>query len=235
MEIPEVDWAELFSMIYYAYWLSPITDVYMPGVCFDFCADDAILELLDNIPSEDTERYKQGFRALIKFIQPYLPGNFQYTFSPVAERYDSKEAFLADLNIKIEELRQKNLPPLTEQQIEMMKFNVKLKTGEELNFEKNRLLHDAYMNVSKRRTYHKTPDKIQVSSTPWGNSIPVGTTKTSVVRFQTGVGILKKTKDGFIEYIYSPSQLEKSKFNWQEIAIKGLSGKNFKRIRIINN
>ena len=57
-ESPEPDWAELFSMIYYAYWLKPITDAYKPGVWFDFCADDAILELMNNIPQEDTEKYK---------------------------------------------------------------------------------------------------------------------------------------------------------------------------------
>ena len=45
--------------------------------------------------------------------------------------------------------------------------------------------------------------------------------------------LLKKEKDSFMEYIYSPSQLEESKYNWEEIQIKGLSGKNFNKIRII--
>lgn len=234
-ESPEVDWAELFSMIYYAYWLKPITDVYKPGVWFDFCGDDAILELMNNIPSEDTERYKQTFRDLIRFIQLYLPDNFQYTFNPVGERYSSKEEFLADLNKKVEELRQKSPIPLEERQIEMMKFNIKPRVGEEIDFQENRLLHDAYMDVSKRRPYHKTLDKILISATPFGDrtSLPLGTTKTSVVKFQTGVGVLKKTEDYFMEYIYSPSQLEKSTFDWQEIGIEGLSGKNFKQIRVI--
>lgn len=227
-ECPEVDWAELFSMIYYAYYLKSITDVYKPGVWFDFCADDAILELINNIPPEDTERYKQSFRTLIEFIQPYLPDNFQYTLNPVGERYSSKEEFLADLNSKIEELKKKDLAPLTERQVEMIRFNSKPKEGEELDFEKNRLFHDAYMGVSKRRPYHKAVDKILICSTPFGgNSLPVGTTKTSVVKFQTGIGVLQKTGDSYIEYIYSPSQLEKSQFDWKDVAIEGLSGKNF--------
>src|SRR3989344_5726823 len=85
----------------------PITDVYEKGVWFDFCGDDAILELMNNIPEEDTEKYKKAFRNLIDFIQPYLPENFRYTFSPVGERYSSKEEFLADLNEKVKELKQK--------------------------------------------------------------------------------------------------------------------------------
>ena len=234
-ESPEPDWAELFAMIYYAYWLKPITDVYEQGVWFDFCGDDAILELMNNIPEEDTEKYKKTFRDLITFIQPYLPENFRYTFSPVGERYSSKEEFLADLNEKVKELKQKGDIALSERNIEMMKFNIRPKDGEEIDFQKNRILHDAYMAVSKRRAHHKRPDKIIICCTPFGDrtSLPMETTKTSVVKFQTGAGVLKKEGDSFMEYIYSPSQLEGNKFNWEEVQIKGLSGKNFGKIRTI--
>ncbi len=235
-ESPEPDWAELFAMVYYAYWLKPITDVYEPGVWFEFCGDDVILKLMNNTSEEDTEKYKKTFRDLIAFIQPYLPKNFKYTFNPVGERYASKEEFLADLNKNIEELKKKGLPQLTPRQIEMIDFNIKLKPGEKVNHQENQLLHDAYMSVSKRRPAHKAPDKILICCTPFGDrtSIPLGTTKTSVVKFQTGAGVLKKTGDEYVEYIYSPSQLEHNKFIWENLEIKGLSNKNFNKIRIIN-
>lgn len=233
-ESPEVDWAELFSMIYFARWLKPITEVYKPGAWFDFCGDDAILELINNIPEEDTEKYKKSMRTLIKFIQPYLPDNLKYTFSPVGERYASKEEFLEDLEEKVQELKNKNLILLTKEKREKIIFNIKPKEGEKIDFEKNRLLHDAYMAVSKRRPHHKANDKIVICSTPFGGtSLPIGTTKTSVVKFQTGVGVLKKKGNTFIEYIYSPTQLESSKFQKEEVNIKGLNLKNFKRIRIV--
>ena len=235
-ESPEPDWAELFAMIYYAYWLKPITDVYKHGVWFDFCADDAILELMNNIPEENTNNYKKTFRELIKFIQPYLPDNFKYTFSPVGERYSSKEEFMSDLNSQIEKLKQDGTTSLTEKDIKRMKTNIKTGNKEEINLEENHLIHDAYMNVSKRRSYHQTTDRISISATPFGKrtSIPIGTTKTSAVQFQVGIGVLGKRKDDLIEYIYSFSQLEKSKFNWEYINFNELSGKNFKKIRIID-
>lgn len=235
-ESPEVDWAELFAMIYYAYWLKPITDVYKPGVWFDFCADDAILERMNNIPKSDTEKYKKGFRDLIVFIEHYLPNNFKYTLSPVGERYSSEQEFLNDLEAKMKELSQKARVELTDQQIQTMKFNIKPKPGQEINFQENYLLHDAYMDVSKRRPYHKRPDKILISSTPFGNrtSLPVGTAKSSVVKFQTGTGVLEKKGDSFIENIYSPSQVEKAKYIWEAVAISDLMGKNFKQIRIVD-
>lgn len=236
-ESPEPDWAELFAMIYYAYWLKPITDVYEPGVWFDFCGDDAILELMNNIPEEDTGRYKKIFRGLIDFMRIYLPNNFKYTFSPVGERYGSKQEFLDDLNEKVRELEQKGGVPFTERDMAMMRFNIKPQEGKEIDFQKNRILHDAYMAVSKRRPHHKQPEKILISATPFGNrtSIPIGTTKTSVVKFQTGAGVLKKNGDGFMEYIYSPSQLENERFQWEKIQMEGLTGKNFSRIRIVQD
>jgi len=234
-ESPEPDWAELFAMIYYAYWLKPITDVYKPGVWFDFFGDDAILELMNNIPEKDTENYKVVFKSLIKFMQPYLPNNLKFTFTPVGERYSSKEEFLDDLNKEVRELREKGESTLSEQDIEMMRRNTKPCDGKEINFLENHILHDAYMNVSKKRPYYKTPDKIMVSARPYGNrtSIPVGTTKTSVVQYQTGVGVLKREENGFIENVYSTSQLDNSRFVWEEVHIDGLVGKNFDKIRII--
>lgn len=234
-ESPEPDWAELFAMIYYAYWLKPITDVYKPGVWFDFCADDAILELMNNIPEGNTKRYKEVFRNLIKFIQPYLPENFKYTFSPVGERYSSKEEFMDDLDNEIKKIKDNGATPLLEKDIRRMKSNINVEKEDTINIEENHILHDAYMNVSKRRSYHKTPDRISISATPFGKrtAIPIGTTKTSAVQFQVGVGVLGKHKDDLIEYIYSFSQLESSKFVKEGISINGLDSKNFKTIRVI--
>jgi len=234
-ECPEPDWAELFAMIYYAYWLKPITDAYEPGVWFDFFGDDAILKLMNNIPEKDTERYKMVFRGLIKFMEPYLPSNLKFTFTPIGERYSSKEEFLDDLNKQIKELKEKGESALSEQDIERMKRNTRPCNGKEINFLENHILHDAYMNVSKKRPYYKTPDKILVSPRPYGDktSVPVGTTKTSVVQYQTGVGLLKREENSFIEYVYSTSQLDKSIFVWEEVHIDGLIGKNFSKIRIV--
>lgn len=233
-ESPEVDWAELFSMMYYAKWLLPIAEVYKPGVLFDFCADDAILEKMNNTPSSETEKYKETFRALMHFVQSFLPENFKFAFSPVGERYNSKEEFLDDLNKKVEEFKNKTFTPLTEKEIEMIKFNVRPVEGEVLDPEKNRILHDAYMSLEKRRAHHKTPDKISVCNTPFGGtSIPVGSTKTSVVKIQTGIGVLKKIGETYLEYIYSPSQVQSGNFVDEEVSIRGLDSKNFKKIRVL--
>jgi hypothetical protein len=232
-ESPEPDWAELFTMIYYAYWLKPITDIYKPGIWFDFCGEDAILELMNNIPREDTEEYKKVFRELLKLMRTYLPENFKMTFSPTGERYSSEEEFLEDLKDKMDKLKKAGEIELDDKKIRSAKSNIK-PGKEEINFEENRLLHDAYMKVDKKRSYYKKPEKIFICSKPYGGiAVPVGTTKTSVVQWQVGIGALKRQGDSFIEYALSLSQVEKFKPTYKPISIDGLNGKNFSKIKIL--
>lgn len=239
-EAPEVDWAELFTLMYYTKWLKPICDAYAPGVIFDFASDDIIVERMNNIPRADTEKYKEGFNQLIKFLEQYSPQNFKFTLTPISSFYTPEE-FEKDLADKIEKrkLEYGGLPVLSEKEIRMTELNVKLKPGQAddpLWREKTELLHQAYYIVDKRRPYNRAKGKILVFpySLSDGRSVAPGTTKTSVAKFWVGVGILKKLNDSFIEYILSPSQLEKAQLQKEAISIPGLDGKNFKEIKISN-
>jgi hypothetical protein len=119
----------------------------------------------------------------------------------------------------------------------MVELNVKLKSGQDADplwREKTELLHQAYYTIDKRRPYNRAKDKILVF--PYalkdGKCIAVGTTKTSVAKFWVGIGILKKIEDSYLEFILTPSQILKSKFEKENISIDGLRGKNFKQIKI---
>ena len=239
-ESPEVDWAELFSMIYYANWIKPVADNYKPGVWFDFYSDDIILRTINNIPEKDTEDYCESFQKLLIFLKSYIPKNITMTLNRVGKQYKTYNDFQTELNTKIDELRKQNLglPNLTPEQISTIELNVKLKPGQDKNpqwREKIALIHDSYMIISKRRPYYRTPDKIVAITRPVKNTIAVGTTKSSVVKFWVGVGALKKQDQSWIETILSPEQLKNTKFSWQETNIKNLNLKNFHKIRIIEN
>ena len=235
-EAPEVDWAELFSMMYYAKWLKPMCEIYKPGIIFNFFVDDLIVPIMDNIKAEEVNAYLNSQKNLIGFLEKYLPQNMKITVTRVGGLFESPKVFYELLEKSIEELSKKN-PIFTEYDLQMTELNVR-PTDEQLKDpkwrEKVRLIHDAYMIVKRSVGYYPKPDKILVFSQqlPSGRFLAVGTTKTSIAKFWVGIGALKKTVDGYQEYVLSPSQIEKTKFFQENISIEGLSGKNFNRINI---
>lgn len=236
---PKVDWAELFSLIYFASWLAPICKAYKPGVWFDFYSDDAIVSKMNNIPKRDLGLYIESFRNLLVFMKTYAPDNFRFTLNRVIDKYDNERQFEDELSQKILELREKYLGQslkLTKEQINMITLNVKTNKSQLADpkwKERVQLIHDSYAQSSKRRPYYRNEQKIMVVNTPLPCTIAVGTTKTSVVKFWVGIGVLEKRDKSFIERILSPQQIDRSIFNTKSIAIKNLPGKNFETINIL--
>lgn len=237
-ESPEVDWAELFALIYYVKWLKPICEVYKPGVVFDFASDDIIVERMNNISKEETGAYRNSFLDLVKFLETYIPENFKITFTPISSFYKEDE-FELDLIDKIEKKKVEfnGLPKLDDKQKNMIKLNVRLKEDQDNDLEwmeKTELIHQAYYTVDKRRPYNRAHGKIIVF--PYqlkdGKCIAPGTTKTSVAKFWVGLGVLKRKGESYLEYVFSPSQINNTKFDFEDVKINGLSGKNFSKIRI---
>lgn len=236
-ESPSVDWAELFSLMYYTKWLIPICNVYKPGVWFDFFSDDVILEIMDNIPRKDTHEYLESFKHLLAFIKGYIPENLKYTLNRVEDQYTNYDEFKKELDKSIDEMQKNELPQLTPEQESLVELNVRTNPNQknDPHWKQNVfLIHESYAKSSKRRPYYRNPEKIFVITKQMKDSIAIGTTKTSVVKFWVGVGVLKKKEDRYIEYILSPRQLEAAKFDIADIRIDGLDSKNFNTIRILN-
>lgn len=236
---PEADWAELFSLLYFAEWLLPIAYVYKPGVIFDFYSDDIIVPQMNNIDPKDTADYISSFNTLLSFIKKYLPSNFTFSLNRVIDQYENPEQFQVELKSNIKSLENKYLDAdflLTEAQKAMIKLNVKLLPNQDKDpkwMEKIQLVHDAYAMSSKRRPYYKSGDKIPVLNSSVKGFLPVGTTKSSIVKFWVGVGVLEKNTESYREKILSPKQLQETKTKPYPAEIPGLDGNNFKTIGVI--
>jgi len=242
-EAPEVDWAELFTMIHIAKWLKSVCAIYPKGVEFTFWFDEVVISKMNNIPQSDLDTYRKSFTDLLQFIEPWLPSNLKFETFLERSQYESNEAFEEGLKIEMEDLKQAreaNPEPLSEDAIRSIEMNVKLtpdQAKDPLWREKIDLMHYAYYNLQEKQNRARpsyTSANITAFATSFEpNVIPIGTTKTSIVRFWIGVGALMRRGDSFIETILSPSQIEKTKAEWSLVEIKGLNGKNFKKISII--
>lgn len=237
-ETPEVDWAELFSLMYYTNWMKPVCEMYKPGVWFDFFSDDVIVPKLNNVSPNDTKAYQESFKKLLAFIKPYQPSNLNMTLNRVGDQYDSEADFEEDLDQQLKSLKTSlpgGLPELDDAARAVLDLNVRL-TDEQKNdpkwYEKVQLLHDAYAAVSGRRPYYRTPDKLNIMTTPLNGMLSVGTTKDSIMKFWIGTGVLKPKDGEFRQLVLSPNQIKKTDYKWQPVSIEGLAGKNFLKIRI---
>ncbi|MFZ2152532.1 MAG: hypothetical protein WAV41_00545 [Microgenomates group bacterium] len=92
-ETPEVDWAELFTLIYFAKWLMPIAASFEAGVNFDFFSEDVFVPQINNVAEEDIKKYINSFRKLVELVNSYLPTNFRFSLSRLIEQYESQELF----------------------------------------------------------------------------------------------------------------------------------------------
>ena len=238
-ESPEIDWAELFALLYYSKWLKPICEIYKPGVWFDFFVDDIVMEKLNNLDRSEVLTYIKSYQAVIDFLKPYQPENLAMTITPVSSQFKTESDLWQSIEKNLAQLNEKGLPVLTDSQRAMVELNVR-PTAEQLKDsswrEKVYQFHNAYMITKGEPGYHKErPDKILVFTQPLppGTTISVGTTKNSIMKFWIGVGALKPKNDSFEITILSQNQLAKTKYKFEPISIKNLVGKNFAKIRIV--
>jgi len=236
-EAPEVDWAELFALMYFAKWLKPICEIYAPGAHIDCFSDDCFLPIINNIPENETAKYQQSFNDLILFMENYMPQNLRITFSRVLDQYKNKQEFLTDFEKQKKELASKQTG-LTDQRKATIELNVKTtpeQTKDNLWREKVSLDHHALMAVSGRRPYMKMPHKIHfiVGGDGRNGRIATGSTRNSIMKFWVGAGTLRLGDGSYKMTILSPNQLAKTNFDFENIRVDDLVGKNFTKIRIV--
>lgn len=235
-EAPYVDWAELFALMYYTNYVKEICAIYEPGVWFDFFVDDWIMEDIDKLNSDEVQSYLSSYQNLMSFLKPYQPNNLNMTITPVSSQFSSRQEFeqkLSDNEASLE------LPELDESASRMVELNARVGDSVKADSkwrEKIYRKHNAYLKIKGETGYHKDrSDKILVFSQPLpsGTTISLGTTKSSIAKFWVGAGALKIDGDSYKEVILSPKQIEDVNYDWREIHIDGLDGRNFQKIRVV--
>jgi len=240
-EYPEVDWAELFNMIYYARWMRYIAEVYEPGVVLEYFSMDVVQQRLNNLPRSETDRYSESFEKIIAWMQQYLPGNIHFAHRRYGDAYKDLSEYDDELEVAMKTVSDElggKLPVLTEQQRYMTELNVRVTPEQEqdpLWREKNELMHLAVERTKAMDDYVNDKRFVPVCPTPWPGVIATGSTKKSFAKFWYAVGALEPGGDSYSQVLLTPKQLEAAQFNWEDVSLKGLSSKNFTKIRLLKD
>lgn len=240
-EAPEIDWAELFSFTYFMQWSKLISSVYKPGVLYEYFSQDISVESLNNVPRVETDKYSQTFREMLDWVKPYIPSNIQVKYVRHYELFSDPKDYYKELEVAKENLLKNNngkFPMLTPEMKAATELNVKLMPGQDDDpewREKVELQHQAIFATKTLREYTDNPNILWTCPTYFEDSIVTGSTKSSYAKFWAGVGALQPKSEAFNEIVLTPKQLQEAKFEWEDISIPNLKGKNFSKIRILDN
>lgn len=239
-EAPEIDWAELFSLVYFLRWMKSIASVYPPGARLDYYGQSLNVHVMNNLTQDETDSYKQTFLDMLKWIKPYLPERVSVTYRDYGDEFENHDDFVRELEAAKQNTLKINggkLPTLSEQQKAATELNVRLLPGQDKDpqwRDKIELIHRSIEATETfQREYFDDEGLILACPTIYDGWIAVGSTKRSYAKFWVGVGVLQKAGDGFNELVLTPQQLENNNFDWEKVNIDGLKGKNFSKIRII--
>ncbi len=239
-EYPEVDWSELFAMMYQIKWMRYIAEVYEPGVWLEFYSMDVCQERMNNLPRPETDRYTETFKLTIEFVKQYLPENLSITYRRYSEDYDDISDYDIELDAAIERTRKKlggKLPELTDAQKYATEMNVRPTEAQKSDpkwREKVEVIHKSVEDTEVFKAYLEDRRFIPACPTPVEGTLVVGSTKKSIAKFWFGVGGLEKTTDDdYNEIVMTPKHIKAGAFSWEAVHIDGLESKNFNQIRVV--
>ncbi len=239
---PNVDWAELFVVAYYADYMNQVAKYYKPGIVLEFCSDEVIVGKLDNISKEVTEKYTETFNSLLALFEKYLPDNLKIKLVRVRDQYDKEYELFEELA----ENQKKTIgnwdgfdDAKKLGRISMVKLNCifsdrrweDMSDKERDDFmRENTALHDAYLPLTGRRNLGRGEDKIVIFPFPINDSITLGSTKYSVAKFWSGYGAVKLIGDQIQDLVMSPDKLALK--NFEEVGVEGVDLVGFDKIRV---
>ncbi|MBR1777590.1 MAG: L-tyrosine/L-tryptophan isonitrile synthase family protein [Alphaproteobacteria bacterium] len=220
---PYPDLAETYMLRHYAAYLQPIAEAYPPGANMYFASDDCVVERMNNIKPEALEIYAAAFRNCLKQIEPELPDNIKMSYIRLAELYPSRKELEDELKIAFAD-NMKKFETWTPEKKDRMLKRAQLnfcpsgplaaedlsdisETELSLRLITGAVYHDAFEDCSRRREFVVGKDRILLFCTPIPEAVAIGTTKASVTKFWTGVGVLENG----LEKVLSPSAWEKNK------------------------
>ncbi len=239
-EAPEIDWAELFTVIYLSRWMKSIASVFKPGVYLEFYSEDVVLESMNNLPKAETDKYTKSFKSMLTWFDQFLPKGVTIGYKRYGDEYHDVSEYLAELeDAKVKVLKELGgkLPVLSEEQKAATEMNVRLTPGQSDDSEwreKAELIHQSIERTKTMERYIGDTSFIPSCPTYFQGCIATGSTKKSYAKFWVAVGALEHSKEGYNEIVLTPKQLATTKFMWEKVNIPGLNGKNFQKIRVID-
>jgi len=245
---PTVDWAEFFNISYVLAYVAPIAAAYKPGVKITYYMHTLLMELHDNLTTEEIQAYVASFEALLTEFRKYLPDNITVSILRDADIYSRDEYFKALEKGKSQ--AEKEYVAWNQAQkndfARMARLNIKWNGKEDWtnlsDKDKEEKIYLAALyeatassNLPKVAELVKSPDKILVFTKGNAMFIGIGSTKASIAKYWVGFGVLEKQSLTYLPIVLTPSQYEKAmKEKHERISTNVISLTNFSEVLVFD-
>jgi hypothetical protein len=245
---PEVDWAELFNVAYHLKYLSGIAAAYPPGVTMTYYLYTLLPQRHDNLPAADVHAYVASFTALIDGFRSYLPGNVSLAIVKDTDLYERDEyyALLDDLIARFRPRFSSLNEALRNDLLVQSRRNIQWNgtedwaTLDEAEQEDKILLgaitEIAGMSMKKQGEFIGNKDHVLlfVKAGRGNGFLGIGSTKSSVTKHWTGIGLLEDRGGKLHDVILSPTQWHKVESLPRQVCEVDLLGlRNLKQAMVV--
>ncbi len=221
---PTADWAEFFVVGYVLEYLAPIAAAYKPGVELVFYLHTLLMELHDNLTTEEISAYVNSLQIILDKYQQHCPKNITLKILRDADIYSREEYLVALEKGKNDAGKEYTNWPSDKQTRYrgMAELNIKWQGKERWDLldetKKEEKLRDAALyetaatqNLPRVFEMIKSTDTVLIFTKPTEDFIGIGSTKTSMAKYWVGYGVLETDGQRFYERVLTPSQWEHCK------------------------
>jgi len=228
-------------------YLLPIAQSYKPGVELVYYMHTLLMELHDNLTTEEIQAYVDSFQRLIDEFQRYLPDNFRISILKDADIYSRKEYFEKLEYGKAQAEKEYAIWDEDKKQnyLRMAKLNIKWNGRENWGIlseeEKQEKLYLAALyemaatsNLEKVFELVKSPENVLLFTKATPDFIGIGSIKNSMAKYWVGFGVLETNSKGELKpRILTPSQYEVALQQPHEtVGCDVIKGNNFEEVLV---
>lgn len=219
---PEPDWAEVFNVNYMLRFVAPMATAYPPGVKLQYSYGDEVMDIVSNMPIEDTDRYIATFDRLLAFFQAHIPENVTLQTVRINDFYtreEHREELRKNYEYNLRNWTQKYSEEEREYKLRSARRNLMPDGIQDLTnlgedeWEKRCLEAamwcDAHDCMKKRRGFNKLSTNIQIVFVrgPY-LALHLGSCDTSSFHFWVGTGVVELRKNRLLQRIFSQPKLD---------------------------
>ncbi|MEM9453163.1 MAG: hypothetical protein AAGF11_03230 [Myxococcota bacterium] len=217
---PRAAWEEFFMLLHYLSYLRPIAECHAPGVSLEFLSCDVIIERANNVAHGFQEQYLSSLRELFAFFTELFPARLSLKlvrivpdlYADVAEMHEDFEAARHRVMAKLEDRAASKL----DKKLAKSNFNICWDGKEpwhtldpearQRRIHESLILAESIGKVARRERFDGLGQTIRLFCTPFRYNVAIGTTRASITKFWTGVGVVEQRGERFIPRVLSPSQ-----------------------------